>query len=78
MTESRVETIIVKAPNYDRAFLESIKHTVKIFKEWIVKHDPEKPTCNQELYVRDVEFLLEQLAQAIKSKAGELIMIGGD
>jgi hypothetical protein len=56
------EQIIVKAPNYDKACLESIKHTVRIFKEWIAKHDPDKPTCNQELYVWDVEFLLYLLA----------------
>jgi hypothetical protein len=56
------ETIIVKAPNYDKAFLQSIKETVRIFKEFIVRHDPDKPTCNQELYVRDVEFLLYLLA----------------
>ena len=57
--------IIVKAKNYDTAFIESIKETVKIFKEFIIKHDPLKPTCNQELYVRDVEFLLSLLSSTM-------------
>jgi len=55
------KVIIVKAENYDKAFLESIKDTVGIFKDCIRKHDPIKPTCNQELYVRDVEFLISLL-----------------
>ena len=57
--------IVVKAKNYDTAFLESIKDTVKMFKEFIIKHDPLKPTCNQELYVRDVEFLLSLLSSTM-------------
>jgi hypothetical protein len=60
--------IIVKAKNYDTAFLESIKDTVKMFKEFIIKHDPLKPTCNQELYVRDVEFLLSLLSSTMGEK----------
>ena len=50
--------IIIKG-KYEEATIECIRDTVRMFKEFITKHDPLKPTCNQELYVRDVEFLLE-------------------
>jgi len=63
------EIIIVKTSDYEQGILESIKQTVKVFKEWVEKHHPIKPTCNQELYVKDVEFLLKMIAM-LNSKDG--------
>ena len=51
-------TIIVKG-SYEKAFLQIIIQTLKIYKDCIKGFAPIKPTCNQEDYVRDVEFLLK-------------------
>lgn len=56
--DKKTERIIVKAPNITQAYLQTIRETIRIFKDCIEAYPDKKPTCNQEQYVRDVEFLL--------------------
>lgn len=58
-------TIIVKGP-YEKAFLQTIIQTLKIYKDCIEGFTPIKPTCNQEDYVKDVEFLLKLIMKEKK------------
>ena len=62
------EHIIVKttAEYIDTANIIKIANTARQFAAWVEEHPDQKTTCDMELYVKDVMFLLKVLTAKFK------------